>query len=231
MTLTPSLLIVDDEPQIQRFLRPSLTAAGYHVQQALTASVALKALAERDFDLILIDLGLPDLDGKDLIRAIRQKHMTSIIVLSAREEEQEKIEALDAGADDFVNKPFSIGELLARIRAAMRRVQVEPEIETKFTLGDVLIDTVKHEVTKAGVPIHLTPKEFDLLLVLARHTGRVVSHRQILKTVWGPAHVEDTQYLRVFIGQLRQKIETTPETPTLIQTEPGVGYRIKDHGG
>jgi two-component system, OmpR family, KDP operon response regulator KdpE len=231
MTLTPSLLIVDDEPQIQRFLRPSLTAAGYHVQQALTASVALKALAERDFDLILIDLGLPDLDGKDLIRVIRQKHMTSIIVLSAREEEQEKIEALDAGADDFVNKPFSIGELLARIRAAMRRVQVEPEVETKFTLGDVLIDTVKHEVTKAGVPIHLTPKEFDLLVVLARHSGRVVSHRQILKTVWGPAHVEDTQYLRVFIGQLRQKIETTPETPTLIQTEPGVGYRIRDHGG
>ncbi len=228
MALTPSILVVDDEPQIQRFLKPSLTAAGYYVAQALTATYALKAIAEREYDLILVDLGLPDLDGKDLIRSIRQKNATAIIVLSAREEENEKIDALDAGADDFVNKPFSIGELLARIRAAMRRGHIEPMIQSRFQIGDVSIDTIRHDVTKAGKPIHLTPKEFDLLVVLARHVGRVVTHRQILKMVWGPAHVEDTQYLRVFIGQLRQKIETTPQAPTLIQTEPGVGYRIAD---
>jgi len=228
MALIPSILVIDDEPQIQRFLKPSLTAAGYHVAQALTAAAALKAIAEREHDLILVDLGLPDLDGKDLIRTIRQKHATAIIVLSAREEETEKIEALDAGADDFVNKPFSIGELLARIRAAMRRGYIEPLKQTKFELGDIAIDTIRYEVAKAGSPIHLTPKEFDLLVILARHSGRVVTHRHILKTVWGPAHVEDTQYLRVFIGQLRQKIETTPDAPTLIQTEPGVGYRIAE---
>lgn len=228
MALTPSILVVDDEPQIQRFLKPSLTAAGYYVAQALTATYALKAIAEHEYDLILVDLGLPDLDGKDLIRSIRQKNATAIIVLSAREEENEKIDALDAGADDFVNKPFSIGELLARIRAAMRRGHIEPMIQSRFQIGDVSIDTIRHDVTKAGKPIHLTPKEFDLLVVLARHVGRVVTHRQILKMVWGPAHVEDTQYLRVFIGQLRQKIETTPQAPTLIQTEPGVGYRIAD---
>ena len=228
MSLIPSILVVDDEPQIQRFLKPSLMAAGYHVAQALTAAAALKAIAEREHDLILVDLGLPDLDGKELIRTIRQKHSTAIIVLSAREEETEKIEALDAGADDFVNKPFSIGELLARMRAAMRRGHIEPLQQTKFELGDISIDTVRHEVSKAGTLIHLTPKEFDLLVALARHSGRVVTHRHILKTVWGPAHVEDTQYLRVFIGQLRQKIETTPDAPSLIQTEPGVGYRIMD---
>ena len=228
MALTPSILVVDDEPQIQRFLKPSLTAAGYYVAQALTATYALKAIAEHEYDLILVDLGLPDLDGKDLIRSIRQKNATAIIVLSAREEENEKIDALDAGADDFVNKPFSIGELLARIRAAMRRGHIEPMIQSRFQIGDVSIDTIRHDVTRAGKPIHLTPKEFDLLVVLARHVGRVVTHRQILKMVWGPAHVEDTQYLRVFIGQLRQKIETTPQAPTLIQTEPGVGYRIAD---
>jgi two-component system, OmpR family, KDP operon response regulator KdpE len=228
MSLIPSILVIDDEPQIQRFLKPSLTAAGYHVAQALTAAAALKAIVEREHDLILVDLGLPDLDGKDLIRTIRQKHATAIIVLSAREEETEKIEALDAGADDFVNKPFSIGELLARMRAAMRRGHIEPLKQTKFEFGDIAIDTIRHEVAKAGSPIHLTPKEFDLLVILARHSGRVVTHRHILKTVWGPAHVEDTQYLRVFIGQLRQKIETTPDAPTLIQTEPGVGYRIAE---
>lgn len=228
MALLPSILVIDDEPQIQRFLKPSLTAAGYHVAQALTATAALKAIAEREYELILVDLGLPDLDGKELIRTIRQKHATAIIVLSAREEEAEKIEALDAGADDFVNKPFSIGELLARMRAAMRRGHIEPLIQTRFDIGDVSIDTIRHEVTKAGLNVHLTPKEFDLLLALARHSGRVVTHRHILKTVWGPAHVEDTHYLRVFIGQLRQKIETIPDTPTLIQTEPGVGYRIAE---
>ena len=229
MSLTPSILVIDDEPQIQRFLKPSLMAAGYYVAQALTAHAALKSIAEREHDLILIDLGLPDLDGKDLIRMIRQKHTTAIIVLSAREEESEKIEALDAGADDFVNKPFSIGELLARMRATMRRGYRETLIETKFELGDVSIDSERHEVMKAGTLIHLTPKEFDLLVTLARYSGRVVTHRQILKIVWGPSHVEDIQYLRVFIGQLRQKIETTPENPSLIQTEPGVGYRISQN--
>ena len=139
-----------------------------------------------------------------------------------------EIEALDAGADEFVNKPFSIDELLARMRATMRRGSRELIKETKFQLGDVETDLDRHEVKKAGLTIHLTPKEFDLLVTLARFSGRVVTHRQILKTVWGPSHVEDTQYLRVFIGQLRQKIETTPETPSLIQTEPGVGYRIEN---
>ena len=228
ITSDPLILIIDDEPQIQRFLKPSLTAAGYRVTAALDGASALKLMGDHEFDLLLVDLGLPDTDGKDLIRTIRQKRSTPMIVLSAREDEMEKIEALDAGADDFVNKPFSIGELLARMRAAMRRGHSEPTIQTRFDLGDVTIDTTRHQVMKSGSLVHLTPKEFDLLVALARHSGRVVTHRHILKTVWGPAHVEDTQYLRVFIGQLRQKIETRPETPLLIQTEPGVGYRIAE---
>jgi two-component system KDP operon response regulator KdpE len=230
MTSDPLILVIDDEPQIQRFLKPSLTAAGYRVTAALDGATALKWLADHAFDLILVDLGLPDTDGKDLIRTIRQKHTTPLIVLSAREEEFEKIEALDAGADDFVNKPFSIGELLARMRAAMRRRLSEVPTQTRFELGALVIDTVRHEVTNRGQKLHLTPKEFDLLVTLARHAGRVVTHRFILKSVWGSAHVEDTQYLRVFVGQLRQKIEEHPGNPVLIKTEPGVGYRIADAG-
>ena len=175
---------------------------------------------------MLLDLGLPDGDGKDVIRRAREWSDLPIIVLSAREREAEKIEALDLGADDYVNKPFNVGELMARMRTALRhRMQRKAEIPV-LRVGDLEIDSVRHRVTRAGAEIKLTPKEFELLSFLARHAGRVLTHRQILTAVWGPAHTEDTQYLRVYVGQLRQKIEERADDPRVILTEPGIGYRI-----
>jgi two-component system KDP operon response regulator KdpE len=220
------ILAVDDEPQIIRFLRPALSAAGYEVIIATTAAEALRSVVAEAPDVVLLDLGLPDRDGKEVIRQIRAWSRTPIIVLSARDREAEKIEALDAGADDYVNKPFVIGELLARLRVALRHAQDHTPVATEFTVGDTHIDVAKHSVAKAGQAVYLTPKEFDLLVFLARHVGRVVTHRQILGAVWGPAHVEDVQYLRVLIGQLRHKIETQPAEPALLVTEPGIGYRL-----
>ncbi len=229
MTSRPEILVVDDEPQIHRFLRPSLTAAGFAVTSAMTARDAIRATGAREPALLIVDLGLPDADGKDLIGQLRALTDAPVIVLSARDREAEKIAALDAGADDYVEKPFGIGELLARIRSALRRRVPPAEAEAIIAAGGLQIDTAAHHVRRDGVDVHLTPKEFDLLVALARHPGRVITHRQLLASVWGPAHIADVAYLRVFIGQLRQKIEKDPAVPGIILTEPGVGYRFAEN--
>ena len=222
----PRVLVVDDEPQILRFLKPGLSAGGFDVIAAGTAAEAVKSAATMAPDVILLDLGLPDKDGKEVIREIRVWSSVPIIVLSARDREVEKIESLDLGADDYINKPFGIGELMARIRAGLRNRQKATKQATSLHAGGITIDSLKHMVEKSGKVLHLTPKEFDLLFLLVRNSDRVMTHRQILNAVWGPAHTHDVQYLRVFIGQLRQKIEANPADPALILTEAGIGYRF-----
>ena len=228
MTAKIRVLVVDDEAAIPRFLKPALEANGYEMTSAGTVAEALKRVAAESPDIVLLDLGLPDGDGKDVIRRAREWSDLPIVVLSAREREAEKIEALDLGADDYVNKPFNVGELMARMRTALRhRLQRKSEIPV-LRVGGIEVDAVRHRVTRSGEDIKLTPKEFELLSFLARHAGRVVTHKQILMAVWGPAHTEDTQYLRVYVGQLRQKIEERPDDPRIVLTEPGIGYRIAD---
>lgn len=222
------ILVIDDEPQIQRFLKPSLAAAGYEVLEAATGAEALKAVATQAPDLVILDLGLPDMDGKDVVASLRGWSDIPIVILSARDRESEKIAALDLGADDYVEKPFGIGELTARIRTALRHRGRRDAIPTIIEVDGLTIDPVKRLVYRAGEAVHLTPKEYDLLLLLARHTGRVVTHRTLLTSVWGPAHGDDLHYLRVFIGQLRQKIEQDPTQPRIVRTEPGVGYRMAE---
>ena len=222
------ILVVDDEPQIIRFLKPALAAAGYDVVTAASAAEAIRLSATHSPDAMLLDLGLPDKDGKEVIRDVRAFSQVPIIVLSARDRETEKISALDLGADDYVNKPFSIGELLARIRAVSRSRNQGKPLETVFRAGGLMIDTARHAVERNGTPLKLTPKEFELLLLLVRNAGRVLTHKHILGTVWGPAHNEDVQYLRVLVGQLRQKIELSAAEPRLIITEPGIGYRMSE---
>ncbi len=222
----PRVLVVDDEPQILRFLKPGLTAGGFDVITAANAAEAVKASATRAPDVILLDLGLPDKDGKEVIREIRSWSNTPIIVLSARDREVEKIESLDLGADDYISKPFGIGELMARIRASLRNRQQANKHTTRLSTGGIEIDSLKHTVEKDGKALHLTPKEFELLFLLVANADRVMTHRQILNAIWGPAHTHDVQYLRVFIGQLRQKIEADPADPALILTEAGIGYRF-----
>lgn len=221
----PRILVIDDEPQIHRFLGPALEAAGYEHVRADTATDGLREIARKAPDAVVLDLGLPDMDGKAALEKARAFYDGPILILSARDRETEKIDALDLGADDYVEKPFGVGELLARLRVAMRhrlhRVGSEPVVEA----GDLKIDMIKRLVSKAGVALRLSPKEYDLLVQLVEGAGKVVTHRQLLTAVWGPAHTEDVQYLRVFIAQLRQKIEPDPAAPTLIATEPGVGYR------
>lgn len=222
------ILVVDDEPQIQRFLKPSLTAAGYEVVEAGTGAEALKAVATQAPDLVILDLGLPDMDGKEVIASLRGWSDIPIVILSARDRESEKIAALDLGADDYVEKPFGIGELTARIRTALRHRGRRDAIPTVMEVDGLTIDPIKRIVARDGELVHLTPKEYDLLLLLSRHTGRVVTHKTLLTTVWGPAHGDDLHYLRVFIGQLRQKIEQDPTQPRIVRTEPGVGYRMAE---
>ncbi len=225
------ILVVDDEPAILRFLKPALVANDYEMISADTVAEATRKIAAESPDAVVLDLGLPDGDGKDVIRSVRAWSDVPIVVLSARDRESEKIEALDLGADDYVNKPFGVGELLARLRAALRH-RMQRNAETPIArVGDVEIDTPRRRVSRGDVEVKLTPKEFDLLSYLARHAGRVLTHRQILTAVWGPAHTEDTQYLRVYIGQLRQKIESQPDDPKVIVTEPGVGYRVAEAEG
>lgn len=229
MSSAIKVLIVDDEPQIQRFLRPSLAASGFEVVSAHNAAEALRTFEATECDVIILDLGLPDADGKVVISAIRKTSKVPIIVLSARDRESEKIAALDLGADDFVNKPFGIGELLARMRSALRRSHhINAAPVTEFEIGGIRVDLARHEVSKRGEIVRLTPKEFELLALLMRHRGKVITHRQLLHDIWGPANVSDSQYLRVFIGQLRAKLEDIPSEPALILTEPGVGYRFAD---
>ena len=226
MTADKRVLVVDDEAAILRFLKPALEANGYDISVAGTVADATRLIAAAAPDIVVLDLGLPDGDGKDVIRNVREWSAVPIVVLSARDREAEKIEALDLGADDYVNKPFGVGELLARMRTAMRHHLRGKNENPQLAIADLDIDSIRHRITRAGAEIKLTPKEFELLSFLARHAGKVLTHRQILTAVWGPAHASDTQYLRVYIGQLRQKIETKPDDPRVIMTEPGIGYRI-----
>lgn len=229
MTGRTRALVVDDEAAILRFLKPALEANNYEVIGAATVAEAVKHIAADAPDIVLLDLGLPDGDGKDVIRRVREWSDVPIVVLSARDREIEKIESLDLGADDYVNKPFNVGELMARMRTALRH-RMQRKAETPILrVGDVEVDAVRRRVLRAGKELKLTPKEFDLLSFLARNAGRVVTHKQILAAVWGVAHTEDTQYLRVYIGQLRQKIEDQVTEPRIILTEPGIGYRIGEN--
>jgi two-component system KDP operon response regulator KdpE len=220
------ILVVDDEPQIQRFLRPALEAAGYDVVEAMNGADALRVAVTAAPALVILDLGLPDMDGKEVIARLRGWSQVPIIILSARDQETEKIAALDLGADDYIEKPFGIGELTARMRTALRRRVRDEGGQPRIDVDGLVIDTVRRVVERDGQALKLTPKEYDLLVLLARHAGRVVTHRTLLTSVWGPAHGEDMQYLRVFIGQLRGKIERDPADPKIIRTEPGVGYRF-----
>jgi two-component system, OmpR family, KDP operon response regulator KdpE len=228
MTAKLRALVVDDEPAILRFLKPALEANDYEVTTTTTASEALKQIARRLPDVVVLDLGLPDSDGKDVIRHVRQWSQVPIVVLSAREREAEKIEALDLGADDFVNKPFGVGELMARLRTALRHRKEGAGQRGALKVGSLEIDLARHRVMRAGAEIKLTRREFDLLACLARHPGKVLTHRQLLTAVWGPAQAEETQYLRVYIGHLRQKIEDNPDDPKIILTELGIGYRLAE---
>ncbi|MDR3493404.1 MAG: response regulator [Ancalomicrobiaceae bacterium] len=224
--MTARVLVVDDEAPIQRFLRPALVASGYDVLQAETGRQALHLIATAAPDIVVLDLGLPDMDGKQVLAEARRFSQVPIIILSARDREVEKIAALDLGADDYVEKPFGIGEFMARLRTALRHRAKGGEDISRFEADGLTVDLDRRLVSRDGKPVRLTPKEFELLAILVRHAGRVVTHRQILSQVWGPAHADDTQYLRVFVGQLRAKIEPAPETPRLVLTEPGVGYRL-----
>jgi two-component system KDP operon response regulator KdpE len=222
----PRILVIDDEPQIHRFLGPALDAAGYEHVRADDATSGLREIARKPPDAVVLDLGLPDMDGKEALARARAFYEGPVIILSARDRETEKIDALDAGADDYVEKPFGVGEFLARLRVALRHRLERQGAEAVVTSGAVEIDMVKRRVSRAGQAVKLSPKEYDLLACLAGGNGRVLTHRQILTAVWGPAHEQDVQYLRVFVGQLRQKLEDDPATPKLIETEPGVGYRL-----
>ena len=224
------VLVVDDETQIIRFLKPSLTAAGYAFESAATGAEALRLAAIRAPDILILDLGLPDMDGKEVIRRLREWSDVPIVVLSARDKESEKIAALDLGADDYVNKPFGIGELMARIRTSLRHRLAAMDAQSAsapvLERSGIAVDPSSRTVKRSGETVRLTPKEFELLYLLFRNAGRLLTHRQILIAVWGPAHTQDTQYLRVFVGQLRQKLERDPSDPKLILTEPGIGYRF-----
>ncbi len=222
------ILVVDDEPQILRFLRPALEASGYQVLHAATGREALRMAANSAPDLIVLDLGLPDMDGKAVLTEARKFTAVPILILSARDRETEKIDALDLGADDYVEKPFAIGELLARLRAALRHAKGAAARPARVEIDGLVIDMDRRLVTRDGAPIKLTPREYDLLCALALNAGRVMTHGQILTAVWGPAHKDDTQYLRVFVGQLRTKIEREPSAPAIIRTESGIGYRFAE---
>ena len=221
-----TILIIEDEPEIRRFLRSSLTTEGYKVVEAETAGRGEIDAATHKPDLAIVDLGLPDFDGVELIRRIRKWSSMPILVLSARVQESAKIAALDAGADDYVTKPFGVGELLARVRVALRHVARAGTGESILNLGDAAIDLEARRATRAGAAVHLTPIEYKLVGCLAKHLGMVVTHRQLLSEVWGPSHTEDTHYLRIYMKQLRDKFEADPVQPRHFITETGVGYRL-----
>lgn len=228
MSAALRVLVVDDEAAILRFLKLALEANNYQMSSATTVADAVKRIATDAPDIVLLDLGLADGDGKDVLRRVREWSAVPVIVLSARDREAEKIESLDLGADDYINKPFNVGELMARIRTALRHSMRRNEETPLLRVGDFEIDVVRRRVTRAGMDLKLTPKEFELLSFLAKNAGRVLTHRQILTAVWGIAHTSDTQYLRVYVGQLRQKIENHADDPRIILTEPGIGYRISE---
>ena len=225
----PTVLLIEDESEIRRFLRATLSQQGYRLHESTTGQDGLAQAEARNPDLILLDLGLPDMDGLDIIRKLREWTTIPIIILSARDQEQTKIAALDFGADDYVTKPFGVNELLARMRTALRqaaRLSADSP-EPVFTLGELRVDLAHRRVFVAEREIHLTPIEYKLLTTLVRYAGKVVTHRQLLKEVWGPLHVEEHQYLRVYMRQLRNKLEPSPAHPRYLLTELGVGYRLK----
>jgi two-component system KDP operon response regulator KdpE len=221
------ILVVDDEPQITRVLRTSLSSHAYDVRVANDGETALEIMKDWTPDLVITDLSMPNMDGLELTRRLRLTSKVPIVVLSVRGEERTKVQALDAGADDYVTKPFSMVELLARVRASLRRIPLADEAEpAKIEIGDFRIDLAAHKIFVRGKEVHLTPKEFDLLVYLARHAGKVVPHRSLLASIWGGQSTEQVEYLRVFVGQLRKKLEPEASSPRYIVTEPWVGYRF-----
>lgn len=229
MTDSPRILVVEDETPIRKFLRISLESHGYRMQEAETAASALRIAAAEPPDAVILDLGLPDADGLDVIRRLREWSSVPIIVLSARGREADKIAALDGGADDYLTKPFGAGELLARLRVALRHaVRSTQSEEAIFEVGGLKVDQGARRVFVDEEEVHLTPTEYRLLTTLVRHVGKVVTHRQLLKEVWGPDSVEENQYLRVYLGQLRRKIERDATRPRYLLTEAGIGYRLAD---
>jgi two-component system KDP operon response regulator KdpE len=225
----PLILLIEDEPQMRRFLRTALDANDYRLVEAETAKEGLAHAASRNPDVILLDLGLPDRDGLEVTRELREWSGTPIIVLSARGREEDKVKALDLGADDYLTKPFGVDELLARIRVALRHAAMPPGAppEPVFEVGELRVDLPARRVWRAGEEVHLTPTEYKLLTTLVRHAGKVLTHRQLLKDVWGATYANQSHYVRVYMAQLRQKIEADPARPRLLLTEPGVGYRLR----
>ena len=224
--MSARILVVDDEPQIRKFLRISLKANGYEVIEADTASAGIEAARTGRPDLLILDLGLPDQDGQEVISAVREGSDMPIVVLSVRAQEMDKVEALDRGANDYIVKPFGVAELMARVRAVLRP-RTPKDADDVVESGPVQIDLGRRIVTKSGEEVHLSKREWELLAFFAHRPDHVLTHKQILKEVWGPAHVEDTAYLRVYIIQLRQKLEADPARPRFLITEPGVGYRLR----
>lgn len=227
--MSTHLLIIDDEPQIRKFLGISLSANGYRVSEAASATAGTEAARTLKPDLVVLDLGLPDGDGQEVISAIRAFSDCPIIILSVRSDEFDKVEALDRGANDYMVKPFGIAELMARLRALLR-TRTTPDGADTLTLGPVSLSLTRRVITRDGEDLHLSKREWDLLACLAAAPDHVLTHRHLLRTVWGPAHTEDTAYLRVYMGQLRQKLEEDPARPRFLLTEPGIGYRLKTGG-
>jgi two-component system, OmpR family, KDP operon response regulator KdpE len=223
----PIAVIIEDEPQIRRFLRATLTSEGYRLFEVATGADAVVEVAQRQPDVVVLDLGLPDMDGLEVIRRLREWSAVPIIVLSARGQERDKVTALDAGADDYVSKPFSAGELLARLRVALRHAAgAAHEEDAAFTVGELQVDLLRRHVLVGGVEVKLTPIEYKLLTTLVRHAGKVVTHPQLLREVWGPSHDDQAHYVRVYMAHLRHKLEKEPARPRYLLTEPGVGYRL-----
>lgn len=223
---TGRILVIEDDPGIRKFLRVALEAHGFEMAEVAAGRDGIGKAATINPDLVVLDLGLPDMDGKAVIRSVREWSEVPILILSVRQSEDEKVAALDAGANDYVVKPFGIAELLARVRALLRVSRNASAAEAEIVQGELRIDLARHEVFLAGEPVRLTRKEFDLLALLTRNAGRIVTHRQLLNDIWGPAHEHDLQYLRVFVGRLRAKLGDDPASPRFILNEPGVGYRF-----
>jgi two-component system, OmpR family, KDP operon response regulator KdpE len=224
----PVVVLIEDEAQIRRFLRATLTGQGYRLFEATTGADGLVEVASRQPDVVIVDLGLPDLDGLEVIRRLREWSAVPVIVLSARGQERDKVTALDAGADDYVSKPFGAEELLARIRVALRHAAGASHEggDAAFTVGDLQVDQLRRQVTVRGIEVKLTPIEYKLLTTLVRHADKVVTHQQLLREVWGPSHDDQSHYVRVYMAHLRHKLEAEPARPRYLLTEPGVGYRL-----
>lgn len=230
METAPGIVIVEDEPQIRRFVRTALEAEGCRVFEADTGQRGLIEAGTRKPDLLILDLGLPDCDGVDVVRDLRAWSTMPVLILSARTDETDKVAALDAGADDYLSKPFGVAELLARVRALLRRARSAADAGPVVSLGDITVDLARRQVERNGESVHLTPTEYRLLTILIANAGRVLTHRQLLREVWGPTHGEDTHYLRVYMTGLRRKLEADPARPRHLRTESGVGYRLVMEG-